>query len=61
MVTGEAAVLLDQPPGAAASAMARFIAWLRSGGRAEVTGYEQLWTWSVDHPDEFWPALWDFR
>jgi acetoacetyl-CoA synthetase len=60
MVTGEAAVLLDQPPGAAESGMARFIAWLAAGGRAEVTGYEQLWMWSVDHPDEFWPALWDF-
>jgi Acetyl-coenzyme A synthetase N-terminus len=60
MVTGEAAVLLDQPPGAAESAMARFIDWLAAEGRAEVAGYEQLWTWSVDHPDEFWPALWDF-
>jgi len=60
MVTGEAAVLLDQPPGATESAMARFIDWLAAEGRAEVSGYEQLWTWSVDHPDEFWPALWDF-
>src|SRR5689334_6407690 len=60
MASGETGVLLDQPPGATESAMARFIAWLAAGGRADVTDYEQLWTWSVEHPDEFWPGLWDF-
>ncbi len=23
-------------------------------------GYAELWRWSVDRPDEFWPAVWDF-
>ncbi|HZA00545.1 MAG TPA: acetoacetate--CoA ligase, partial [Acidimicrobiales bacterium] len=57
---GNAAVLLERMPGAADSAMARFIAWLSDGGRLDAADYEQLWTWSVEHPEEFWAALWDF-
>jgi acetoacetyl-CoA synthetase len=53
-------VLLERMPGAADSAMARFIAWLSDGGRLDAADYEQLWTWSVEHPEEFWAALWDF-
>ncbi len=22
--------------------------------------YARLWQWSVDHPEQFWPAVWDF-
>src|SRR5438105_12240103 len=57
---GNAAVLLQRMPGAADSAMARFIAWLSDSGRVDATDYEQLWSWSVDQPEEFWAALWDF-
>src|SRR5437763_5851744 len=57
---GNAAILLERTPGAADSAMARFITWLSAEDRIDVTDYEQLWTWSVDHPEEFWAALWDF-
>ncbi len=24
------------------------------------TDYAALWRWSVDHPEEFWPAVWEF-
>jgi len=57
---GDATMLLDRPPGAARSEMARFVAGLSANGRVEVADYKQLWTWSVDRPEEFWPALWDF-
>src|SRR2546423_11411732 len=57
---GNAAVLLQRMPGAADSAMARFIAWLSDGGRFDAADYEQLWSWSVDHPEQFGAALWDF-
>ena len=53
-------MLLQRMPGAADSAMARFIAWLSDSGRFHGTDYEQLWVWSVDHPEQFWAALWDF-
>ena len=55
----DASVLLKSPPGAADSTMARFVEWLRRGD-VDATDYEALWTWSVDHLDEFWAALWDF-
>src|SRR6266850_2470804 len=35
--------------------LTRFIARFRPGAR-----YEDLWRWSVDHPEEFWPAVWEF-
>src|SRR2546423_8462031 len=57
---GDAAVLLQRMPGAAESAMARFIAWLSDSGRFDGTDYEQLWVWSADHPEQFGAALWDF-
>ena len=40
--------------------MARFVDWLRAGGCVNAADYEALWSWSVDHPDEFWAALWEF-
>ncbi len=35
--------------------LTRFIAEARPGAT-----YPELWQWSVDHPEAFWPAVWDF-
>jgi acetoacetyl-CoA synthetase len=40
--------------------MARFVDWLRAWGRVDAADYEALWSWSVEHLDEFWAALWEF-
>ena len=29
-------------------------------GDQGLDGYKNLWQWSVDHPDKFWSALWDY-
>jgi len=61
-VAEEAPAPLWSPPPerAAGSAMARFMA---KAGQAAGTGfddYEQLWLWSVEHPERFWPLLAEF-
>src|ERR687888_1087590 len=53
-------VLLDHVTGAASSSMARFIDWLRAERGVKADDYEALWSWSVEHPDDFWASLWDF-
>jgi acyl-coenzyme A synthetase/AMP-(fatty) acid ligase len=46
---------------AAAAEVSRFARWLTRNGRARLTGdYLELWRWSVDRLDEFWPAVWDY-
>ena len=45
---------------AGASQMARFAATVSSATGQDLSDYARLWQWSVDQPDEFWPALWRF-
>jgi acetoacetyl-CoA synthetase len=41
--------------------VSRFARWLTQYGRAQLTGdYLELWRWSVDRLEEFWPAVWDY-
>jgi len=40
--------------------ISKFIAEVRSQGTADVHGYDDLWQWSVDEPEQFWRAVWDF-
>jgi acetoacetyl-CoA synthetase len=42
---------------AARSAMARFMQRIRDSEAASVHDYEDLWQWSVDQPERFWPLL----
>ncbi|MFC2969243.1 acetoacetate--CoA ligase [Acidimangrovimonas pyrenivorans] len=51
-----------QPPAdlAANSKMAAFIDWLRETRGRTFPGYAALWDWSVNDPDAFWQALWDY-
>jgi acetoacetyl-CoA synthetase len=48
------------PEFAAASNVARFQRWLREQRGVETDDYASLWRWSVDEPEAFWRAIWDF-
>jgi acetoacetyl-CoA synthetase len=43
------------PEAVARANLTRFTARYRPGA-----SYPELWQWSVDHPEEFWPAVWAF-
>ncbi len=36
-----------------------FLRWLSSERGLEFEDYQHLWQWSVDHPAEFWQAIWE--
>jgi acetoacetyl-CoA synthetase len=38
----------------------RFMKWLAAGRGPQLSGYEDLWQWSVSRPGEFWTAVWDY-
>jgi acetoacetyl-CoA synthetase len=38
----------------------RFMSWLADGRGPRFDGYQELWQWSVAHPDRFWAAIWDY-
>jgi len=44
----------------AASRMTDFMAFAADRENHSFGTYDQLYEWSVDHPDRFWPAVWDF-
>jgi acetoacetyl-CoA synthetase len=43
------------PDAVARANLTRFIARYRPGA-----SYPELWRWSVERPEEFWPAVWEF-
>lgn len=40
--------------------LSRFIDYVRNIHSPEIGNYKQLYQWSADNPEEFWPALWRF-
>ncbi|RHW26274.1 acetoacetate--CoA ligase [Nocardioides immobilis] len=48
------------PRDAAGSQVGRFLEWLRREREQAVEGYEELWRWSVEEPEEFWAAVWAY-
>jgi acetoacetyl-CoA synthetase len=40
--------------------LVRFTRTLRECATFETDDYEELYRWSVDHPDRFWSSVWDF-
>ncbi len=40
--------------------MARFLAHVANAGGPDLRDYGAAWQWSVDEPEAFWSALWDF-
>lgn len=37
-----------------------FLNWLSSSKKLNFTHYESLWTWSTEHPEDFWAAIWEY-
>ncbi len=37
----------------------RYAAWLADGHGPALSGYDELWRWSVAQPAEFWASIWD--
>jgi acetoacetyl-CoA synthetase len=48
------------PDAAADAAINRFIGMVTATSGRRFDGYHDLWTWSVEHLEEFWPAVWEF-
>jgi acetoacetyl-CoA synthetase len=44
----------------AATNMTAFMQAVRAAGHAEVVDYATLYRWSIEHPEQFWPAVWAF-
>ncbi|HEV3048340.1 MAG TPA: acetoacetate--CoA ligase [Solirubrobacteraceae bacterium] len=40
--------------------MSRFMRWAAARVGRELSGYEELWRWSVEELEEFWACLWEF-
>jgi len=38
----------------------RFIGWLDENRGVRVTGYDELWQWSVSELESFWSAAWEY-
>lgn len=51
--------LLWNPPEDAATGtrMGRFLTWL---DKPELSHYDDLWSWSVDNPGDFWASIWRY-
>lgn len=54
--------VLWRPPEdfAATSAMARYMAWLRTTHGLAFEDYNALWRWSISDIDAFWASIWDY-
>jgi acetoacetyl-CoA synthetase len=44
----------------ATSQLGRFLAWLADARGLSMSGYDELWTWSVSDLEGFWGSIWDF-
>lgn len=44
----------------ARSQLAEFMACLSTSRGVDFTDYQQLWQWSVQHPDDFWASAWAY-
>lgn len=61
MAVGRGEILWSpSPERVAASRMVHFQRWLANSRAVETTDFPSLWRWSVDHPNKFWLAIWDY-
>ena len=59
----DAPLWTPSPERIARANLTRFIAEVRASGAPGAQGvadYSSLWRWSVERPEEFWPAVWRF-
>ena len=40
--------------------LTRYMRWLEKEKGLRITENEELWTWSVDHLEDFWASLWEY-
>jgi acetoacetyl-CoA synthetase len=60
-MNGSEHTLWTPPPDrVAAASLTAFLASVRAAGRPTVRDYASLHRWSVEAPEEFWPAVWRF-
>ncbi len=52
--------ILWSPPGDGRSRIEQFGRWLADHDIVDAADYDELWSWSVDHLDAFWGALWQW-
>ena len=61
MSAGGEPIWTPAPDDVTAAHVSRFARWLSQDGRARLTGdYLELWRWSTERLEEFWPAVWDY-
>ena len=48
------------PAEVAATRVTAFIRHVRERCGVEPASYDALWRWSIDQPEAFWRAVWDF-
>ena len=60
-MSGDPAVPLWTPSSEAveSSRLNSYMGWLKNEHGLDFDGYEDLWHWSVENPDEFWRSIWD--
>jgi acetoacetyl-CoA synthetase len=44
----------------ATSQLGRYLSWLADSRGLSMSGYDELWTWSVSDLEGFWGSIWDF-
>ncbi len=59
-MTVEKPLWQPDPETACRSAMARFMGEASSRYGLDISTYEALWQWSIEHRDQFWSLLWEF-
>ncbi len=48
------------PQRAARTNMAAFTGWVEKRSGQTLPTYQDLWTWSVEHTEDFWALVWDY-
>ncbi|MGI9241633.1 MAG: acetoacetate--CoA ligase [Verrucomicrobiales bacterium] len=59
-MTDEKPLWTPSPERIAAANMSAFVGRVEERFQIEIDGYESLWRWSVDCPEQFWSAVWEF-
>jgi acetoacetyl-CoA synthetase len=53
-------VWTPSPERIASATITRYHEWLEQTRGPDLTGYHELWQWSVDQLEDFWASIWDF-
>jgi acetoacetyl-CoA synthetase len=48
------------PDARARTRIGQYVDWLAAERSVSLTGYDELWRWSVDELEAFWASIWDF-